>query len=48
MRYAVKVKRKQVYKTDELKNALKVVAQLFRKGQDDVYLYGGKLGKWRD
>ncbi len=43
----VKIKQKVVFKTKELKEALKVVADIFRKGHDDVSLHGGKIGRWR-
>ena len=43
----VKIEQKIVFKTKNLKEALKVVADIFRKGHDDVSLYGGRLGKWR-
>lgn len=43
----VKIKQKVVFKTKEMKQALKVVADIFRKGHDDVSLHGGKIGRWR-
>ena len=43
----VKIKQKVVFKTKEMKEALKVVADIFRKGHDDVSLHGGKIGRWR-
>lgn len=43
----VKIGQKVVFKTNNIKEALKVVADIFRKGHDDVSLNGGKIGRWR-
>ena len=45
-RYKIMIGRKVVYRTNDLKNALKTISQIFRDGHTDVYLYGGKLGSW--
>ena len=45
--FHIKVKEKLVHKTDNMKEALSVVSQLFKKNQTEVYLHGGKLGRWR-
>ena len=46
-KYHIKIKNKVVHRTDNMKKALQVVVQIFRKGHEDVSLYGGKIGKWR-
>ena len=43
----VKIGQKIVFKTNNMKEALKVIADIFRKGHDDVSLHGGKIGRWR-
>jgi len=48
MRYIVKISLDTVHRTNNKQEALNVVSSLFRKGHDDVYLYGGPLGSWRD
>ena len=45
-RYKIMIGRKVVHKTNDLKNALKTISQIFRGGHTDVYLYGGKFGSW--
>jgi len=47
MLYKVKIGQKTVFKTNNLKEALKVISDIFRKGHEDVYLHGGRLGSWR-
>ncbi len=47
MGYKVFIGNEVVYRTEDLQNALKIISQIFRDGHTDVYLYGGKLGKWR-
>jgi len=39
--------RKVVHKTNDLKNALKTISQIFRDGHEEVSLHGGRLGRWR-
>ena len=46
-KYYIKIKDKVVHRTDDMKKALQVVGQIFRKGREDVSLHGGKIGKWR-
>ena len=46
-KYHIKIKDKVVHRTDDMKNALRVIAQIFRDGRGEVSLYGGKIGKWR-
>ena len=46
-KYHIKIKNKVVHKTDNMKEALKIVGQIFRDGHEEVSLYGGKIGKWR-
>ena len=41
----VKVKTTTVYRTDSMAEALRVVGKLFKKGQSDIYLNGGRIGK---
>jgi hypothetical protein len=45
-KYHIKIKNKVVHRTDNMKKALQVVGQIFRKGHEDVSLHGGRLGKW--
>jgi hypothetical protein len=47
MTYTVKIGQKAVFKTSKLKEAFRVVRDILRKGQTDVYLYGGRIGSWR-
>jgi hypothetical protein len=47
MTYNIKIGQKQVYSTNNLKEAFQMVKELFRKGKTDIYLYGGRLGNWR-
>ena len=47
MAYIIKIGQKTVFKTNNKKEALKVILDIFRKGHEDVYLYGGRLGSWR-
>ena len=46
-KYHIKIKDKVVHRTDDMKKALRVISQVFRKGHEDVYLYGGRIGSWR-
>ena len=46
-KYHIKIKNKVVHRTDNMKEALKIVGQIFRDGHEEVSLYGGKIGKWR-
>ena len=47
MVYTIKLGQKTVFKTNNIKEAFKVIKDIFRKGHEDVYLYGGRLGSWR-
>ena len=47
MIYRVKIGDKTVYRTENWQDALKAVKEVFKKGHDDVYLLGGKIGYWR-
>ena len=49
MKYSIKIKIKNevVHKTDNMKEALKIVGQIFRDGHEEVFLHGGRLGRWR-
>ena len=33
-------------KTNDKQQALAAVAKVFNKGHEDVYLHGGRIGKW--
>ena len=44
--YHIKIKDEVVHKTNSKKEALKVVAKIFRDGHEDVYLHGGRIGNW--
>ena len=46
-KYHIKIKDKVVHKTDNMKEALKIIGKIFRDGHEEVFLYGGKLGRWR-
>ena len=43
---SIKIKDKVVYKTNNMKDALRTIAKIFRDGHEDVYLSGGRIGKW--
>lgn len=45
--FAVIVKGKVVHRTNDWKEALKAVKEVFNRGFDDVILSGGKIGSWR-
>jgi len=47
MKYKIYIGDRVALITEDLQNALKIISQIFRDGHTDVYLYGGKLGKWR-
>jgi len=47
MKYHIKIKDKVVYKTNEKKKALQIIAKIFRDGHGEVSLHGGRLGRWR-
>ena len=44
--YYIKIKDEVVHKTDSMKKALKIVTKIFRDGHKEVYLHGGRIGKW--
>ena len=46
MKYYIKIKDEIVHKTDNKKEALRIIAKIFRDGHEEVSLHGGKLGKW--
>lgn len=46
MNYYIKIKEEVVFRTDKLQDALKTISEAFQKGHTDVYLHGGRLGKW--
>ena len=46
-KFHIKIKDKVVHRTDNMKEALQVVGQIFRKGHEDVSFHGGRIGKWR-
>jgi hypothetical protein len=45
-KYHIKVKDKVVHRTDNIKEVMKVTAAVFRDGQEEVFLHGGRIGKW--
>ena len=47
MKYRIYIGDKVALVTEDLQKALGIISQIFRDGHTDVYLYGGKLGKWR-
>ena len=46
MIYYIKIKDEVVHRTNDFKEALKIVAKIFRDGHEEVYLHGGRIGKW--
>jgi hypothetical protein len=46
MKYHIKIKDTVVYRTPDFHDALKTISNIFRDGHTDVYLHGGKIGKW--
>ena len=46
MIYYIKIKDEVVHRTDNMKEALKIVAKIFRDGHEEVYLHGGRIGSW--
>ena len=46
-KYHIKIKDKVVHRTDNMKEALKIIGKIFRDGHEEVSLHGGKLGRWR-
>ena len=46
MKYYIKIKDEIVHKTDNKKEALRIIAKIFRDGHEEVSLHGGRLGKW--
>jgi hypothetical protein len=47
MKIYVKVGQKVVGKGKTMKSCLRYVSKLFKNGETDVYLSGGKMGSWR-
>jgi hypothetical protein len=43
MKYKIRIKEKIVFKTNNLKEALKIIKDIFNNGHDNVYLDGGRL-----
>jgi hypothetical protein len=37
---------KKYYRTNDKQQALATVTNVFNKGYEDVYLHGGRIGKW--
>ena len=46
VRYHIKINNKVVHKTNDKKNALQIIAKIFRDGHEEVFLHGGRIGKW--
>ena len=46
MKYQIIIGDKKYFRTNDKQQALAAVAQSFNKGHDDVYLLGGRIGKW--
>jgi hypothetical protein len=46
MRYQVKIGDKPYFRTNDKQQALAAVAKVLNKGHGDVYLHGGRIGKW--
>jgi len=46
MNYYIKIGEEVVFRTVELKDALRTLSEIFQKGHTDVYLHGGRIGKW--
>ena len=45
-KYRIKVKDKVIHKTNDRKEALSVITKIFHNGHGEVFLYGGRIGKW--
>ncbi len=46
MKYSIKIRQNTIHRTNDLKQALKTISSLFKKGHTEVYLCGGRLGTW--
>ena len=46
MRYQVIIGDKKYYRTNDKQQALATISNVFNKGHEDVYLHGGRIGKW--
>ena len=46
MKYYVMIGDKPYYRTNDKQQALAAVTKVFNKGHEDVYLHGGRIGKW--
>ena len=46
MMYYIKIKEEVVHRTDNKKEALKVITKIFNDGHEEVFLHGGRLGSW--
>jgi hypothetical protein len=45
-KYHIKIKDELVHKTNNKKEALKVITKIFNDGHEEVSLHGGRLGSW--
>ena len=45
-KFHIKIKNQVVYKTNDKKKALQIISKIFRDGHEDIYLHGGRMGKW--
>ena len=45
-KYHIKIKDKVVHRTNDIKNAMNILAKIFRDGHEEVSLHGGRIGKW--
>ena len=46
MKYSIKIRQNTIHRTNDLKQSLKTISSLFKKGHTEVYLCGGRLGTW--
>jgi len=46
MRYQVIIGDKPYFRTNDKQQALAAVTKVLNKGHGDVYLHGGRIGKW--
>lgn len=47
MKIYVKVGQKVVGRGNTIQSSLKFVSKLFRQGETDIYISGGRIGSWR-
>ena len=46
MKYQIIIGDKKYYRTNDKQQALAAVAKVCNKGHENVFLHGGRIGKW--